>query len=421
MNKVVTINLNGSAFQLEEAAYDALRAYLDNAARQLAANPDRDEIVADIEQAIGDKCRAATSPHKNVVLAREVERIISEMGPIDDGSPAKDTDTSAASASGAADPASSRAKPDSTFAGSAPHAGAASSASDASGQSGNVRRLYRIYEGAMLSGVCNGLAVYFGIDPTLVRVLFVLAACLTLGGAALAYLALALLLPTARTPEEKAAAHGTPSTAQEFIRRAREGYYEAAKKFGDKHAHREWKRKFRHEMRTWRTQFRQNMAQQSAAWRPSWQSSATTSPPPPANADWSLWAAAPFAAIFKAVLTLLAVFAVISLLASGRLFTFALPAGVPVWVAIVAVFIVYQIVAAPFHAMRHAYRCGGWHPVHPLTALCSFFGSVFGVLLLVFTVWYLDRHVPDAHEFFRKIPPALHALLDALRTWWASL
>ncbi len=51
MNKVVTINLNGTAYQLEEAGYEVLRHYLDAAVLSLANNPDKDEIVTDIEQA----------------------------------------------------------------------------------------------------------------------------------------------------------------------------------------------------------------------------------------------------------------------------------------------------------------------------------------------------------------------------------
>ena len=42
MNKVITINLNGIAYQLEESGYDALRDYLDHAARRLGNNPDKD-------------------------------------------------------------------------------------------------------------------------------------------------------------------------------------------------------------------------------------------------------------------------------------------------------------------------------------------------------------------------------------------
>jgi hypothetical protein len=47
----------------------------------------------------------------------------------------------------------------------------------------------------------------------------------------LVYVVMAFVVPEARSPEEKAAASGNPSTAQEFIRRAKEGYYEAMKGF----------------------------------------------------------------------------------------------------------------------------------------------------------------------------------------------
>ena len=36
------------------------------------------------------------------------------------------------------------------------------------------KRLYRIREGRVVAGVCAGIAAYFGIDPTLVRLLFAL-------------------------------------------------------------------------------------------------------------------------------------------------------------------------------------------------------------------------------------------------------
>jgi len=48
MQKVITINLNGRAYQLEEAAYDALRAYLNLAEVRLSDNPDRAEILGPI-------------------------------------------------------------------------------------------------------------------------------------------------------------------------------------------------------------------------------------------------------------------------------------------------------------------------------------------------------------------------------------
>src|SRR4029450_6104136 len=40
----------------EEAGYAALLAYLDRAGAALAGNPDRAEILADLEQAIAERC-----------------------------------------------------------------------------------------------------------------------------------------------------------------------------------------------------------------------------------------------------------------------------------------------------------------------------------------------------------------------------
>jgi hypothetical protein len=83
MHKVIVINLNGHAYQVDEIGHDALRAYLDRAEAQLRGNPDLAEIMADLEQAIGEKCQRFLNPHKTVVSAAEVEQILAEMGPVD--------------------------------------------------------------------------------------------------------------------------------------------------------------------------------------------------------------------------------------------------------------------------------------------------------------------------------------------------
>ena len=41
--------------------------------------------------------------------------------------------------------------------------------------SNGTKRLYRLREGRVIAWVCAGLAAYFGIDPTLVRLAFALA------------------------------------------------------------------------------------------------------------------------------------------------------------------------------------------------------------------------------------------------------
>ena len=59
------------------------------------------------------------------------------------------------------------------------------------------RRLVRRTDDKVLGGVCAGLAAYLGADPTLVRVLAVVAAFFSVGTAVVAYVAAWALMPTA--------------------------------------------------------------------------------------------------------------------------------------------------------------------------------------------------------------------------------
>lgn len=55
------------------------------------------------------------------------------------------------------------------------------------------KRLYRSRESRMLCGVCAGIAEYFNIDPTLIRLLFVLFGLS--GSGILAYIIAAIIIP----------------------------------------------------------------------------------------------------------------------------------------------------------------------------------------------------------------------------------
>jgi phage shock protein C len=59
-----------------------------------------------------------------------------------------------------------------------------------------VKRLYRSRQDRMIGGVCGGLGDYFGIDPTLVRLLFVFGTLMGFQGL-LAYLVLLIVVPEA--------------------------------------------------------------------------------------------------------------------------------------------------------------------------------------------------------------------------------
>ena len=59
----------------------------------------------------------------------------------------------------------------------------------------NIKRLYRSTTDTMLAGVCASLAEYANLDPTLIRLLFVLAFFVTGSGIFIAYLIMMMVIP----------------------------------------------------------------------------------------------------------------------------------------------------------------------------------------------------------------------------------
>ena len=65
----------------------------------------------------------------------------------------------------------------------------------------DYKRLYRSNRDVMLGGVASGIAEYFNIDPTVVRLLFVLLAFMTAGvPVVLLYLILWIIMPRNPNP-----------------------------------------------------------------------------------------------------------------------------------------------------------------------------------------------------------------------------
>jgi phage shock protein C len=56
------------------------------------------------------------------------------------------------------------------------------------------KKLYRSRTDRKIAGVCGGLGQYFGVDPTLIRLLFVLG-LVFLTGSFWAYIILAIVIP----------------------------------------------------------------------------------------------------------------------------------------------------------------------------------------------------------------------------------
>jgi phage shock protein PspC (stress-responsive transcriptional regulator) len=355
MQKVININLNGNAYQLEEGGYVALQEYLARAERELKDNPDRAEIVADLEQAIADKCQKYLGPHKSVVTSAEVAQIIAEMGPVTSG-PASGSGEQTASAGEKRDEGRAAPPP--------------------------PKRLYRIPEGAMVAGVCNGLATYFQLDVTIVRIGFVVLALLTKGVGILIYVVMMFVVPEANTPEERAAAGGMPFNAKEVVDRVKRQYEQGSQR---------WNREWRRKQRQWR---RAGL-------------SAAAAPPPP----W-LAAVLPVFGLVHLILFLIAAGMMISLVNTGTILSWQKPPDVPLWAAAVVLFIAYQIAVSPFRGVQHwMWRSGagagaGWF---------AFWQAVIWLIGLAIALWVASDHIPEITEFMQRLPHLFREMMYALR------
>jgi phage shock protein PspC (stress-responsive transcriptional regulator) len=161
MKRVVTVDLNGMSFNFDEDAYDELRSYLKRAEAQLASDPGRPEVIADLERSIAEKCQGVLHPQKNVVTLDEIRAVLAQIGVVE----SRAEDWQAQNAAPGIDGETSH------------------------------KQLVQIREGAMVSGVCKGLAAYLGIDVTLIRVIFIVLAIASSGAFVLVYLTMMFLIP----------------------------------------------------------------------------------------------------------------------------------------------------------------------------------------------------------------------------------
>jgi phage shock protein PspC (stress-responsive transcriptional regulator) len=428
MQKVVGINLNGNAYQLEEPGYEALRSYLQRADSRLQPNPDRAEIMADLEQAIAEKCGRYLGASKNVVTEAEIQKIIAEMGPVEspETHAASGADSGTGFAAGAAAAASADTGAGYTTAGARVDAGTGAGAGAGDGASGGSsadmngrgsgsaagqadgtgdrrRRLYQIREGAMLSGVCNGLAAFLDVDVTVVRLLFVIITFATFGAWILAYLAMAFFIPYADTPEDRAAAFGLRLKAEELLGA---NLHRASAR-----ARREWRRTFRREQRAWQRnwserwnhnwgrQWQQHMAQQKQA------APGVDAPPPMMGVGHAfLGLSLPFVAIVNAAMFVAWILVMISAFMTRSIFGWPLPAELPMWGSLLILFAIYIALTAPLRAARHAHMA--WGPYYsPWASIAGLFWVGFTILFF----WLAYQHIPE-----------VHALLDQLPSLWQN-
>jgi phage shock protein PspC (stress-responsive transcriptional regulator) len=317
MERVVTINLNGNPYQLEEPAYDALRSYIGaRRSRAWAPTPTKPRSCAILSKPSRTNAPRYLSPGKSVVSAAEMTRVLEEMGPVE----------------GEADASAQQQEQNSAGAQHEPWRPA--------------RRLYRIYDNGAWTGVSAGMAAYAGVDVAWVRVFWVVSALFTGGFTALAYLVMIFAVPVASTSEELAAAHGAPFNAQEVIDRAKREYGRFAETSGEN---------WRSEERRWRRSWRQ----QQRAWDQSWgngnpAAQAAMAPAQPVGYVERMFAGL-FAFVFSiitAALLIAFLIAFFSILSNGSVLGWTPPGDVPTWLVLVVIAIAYAAISSPFSALQ---------------------------------------------------------------------
>ena len=249
MKKTLNINIGSRVFNIDEDAYDLLSRYLESIKKYFQKINIEDDIFQDIENRISEKFNSILK-NKESLNIDDINNIIKEMGTLDDFKEAyNDFDTNDFSNQNNESKTTGKRKKiyrntsDKVIAGVA--SGLANYFSvdpiifrlifivslftgfgliayiifwigipaNDSGKINENKRLYRDGDNEILGGVAYGLGNYFGIDPAIIRVLFILS--IFIGGfGILAYLILWVSIPEAKTVGEKMNMKGYPLTLE---------------------------------------------------------------------------------------------------------------------------------------------------------------------------------------------------------------
>jgi phage shock protein PspC (stress-responsive transcriptional regulator)/heme/copper-type cytochrome/quinol oxidase subunit 2 len=178
MKKVININFQGAITPIEEGAYMSLQGYIESLKQFFANEEGRDEIVNDIESRIAELFSVVLKKGSTCITEDDVNAVIASIGRPEDfeeaDSPVLQT-SKAGSGQANADPQSQPA-------------------------SNGSRKLFRDENNKYVGGVCSGLANYFNVDPTIVRVVFLIA-LFGMGVGFLTYLVLWLAIPSSATKQ----------------------------------------------------------------------------------------------------------------------------------------------------------------------------------------------------------------------------
>jgi len=174
MNKTISISLAGFSFIIEEQAYEKLNKYL-QALRNSLEKDEADEVMYDIEIRIAEIFRENLDK-REVVNSDDVEKVIAQLG-----------------------------TPEAIEGQSEENLGQETS------QEKPRKELFRDMKRGKIAGVCAGLAQYFGMDISLMRIIWILVFIFTVGFVSVvAYVILWVVLPEAETASDFLKMQGKP-------------------------------------------------------------------------------------------------------------------------------------------------------------------------------------------------------------------
>lgn len=234
MKKNITINLAGQLFAIDEDAYGLLLDYTETLRRYYRRQSEGEEVVDDIEARIAELFSELKDHGYNAITIEHVQTIIERIGRLEDITDGGDSTEHGAHAEG----------------GNSDHLGAAGAAQamgeGVRGAWNKVRsgkRFYRDSENKMLAGVLAGFSRYFGGDVVIWRVIFLLLLFAPIpffsnffnglsGFCFWGYVILAIIAPSASTPEERLKMRGETvnpqNLASEVNRTNSASYYNEA-------------------------------------------------------------------------------------------------------------------------------------------------------------------------------------------------
>ena len=204
MKKIISINISGVSFFIDEDAFEKLNNYLDKLKKRFNVQESGHEIIADIETRLSELFAERINPKTGVITIEMVDEVTQIMGQPEDFT---DED----------DESNDQKKTESNY--------------DNAFRATTQRRLYRDIDTKILGGVCGGIAAYFSIDPIIVRIIFVIAPFLSLGVAIPVYIVLWIAIPAAITMSQKLEMRGENITVSNIEKKIKEEYEDVKSRF----------------------------------------------------------------------------------------------------------------------------------------------------------------------------------------------